>query len=52
MKARISISTEDLVISLIHEKINLTKMNDEKDRIIKRLQSKLNKYERNVENAR
>lgn len=51
MKTRINISTEDLVISLIHEKINLTKMNDEKDKIIKRLQNKLNKYERNIENA-
>ena len=52
MKTRIRISTKDLILSLVHDKMNLTKMVNEKDRVIYSLQKKLRKYERNVENAR
>ena len=52
MKTKIKISTEDLILSLVHDKINLTKMNNEKDKIIYNLQKKLKKYEGDIENAR
>ena len=52
MKTKIKISTEDLILSLVHEKISLMRMNNEKDKIICNLQRKLNKYEGKIENAR
>ena len=52
MKTKIKISTQDLILNLIHDKMDLIRLNNEKDRIIYNLTEKLNKYEGNVENAR
>lgn len=52
MKTKIKISTEDLILSLVRDKISLEKLNNEKDKIIYNLTKKLNKYEGTVENAR
>lgn len=52
MKTKLKVSTEDLILSLIHDKMSLIRINNEKDKIIYNLTKKLNKYERNIENAR
>ena len=52
MNMKVKVSTEDLILSLIRDKIYLTKINDEKDRVINSLTKKLNKYERKIEDAR
>lgn len=51
MKSKINISTKDLILSLLHDKMNLIKINDEKDELIYDLQNKLKKYEGDFNNA-
>lgn len=52
MKTKQGINTEELVKNLLKEKIELTHLNMEKDKLIINLTNKLSKYEGEIEDAR